>query len=92
MLDLIVSTMFAGLNIWGQPQTRLEPLKLFPWQDAAIFKLPVVKKDTVVENKVRDYLQKLNQSDLSLQGVWLPLHRLPLQELCRGRRSFHDLR
>ena len=71
MLDLIVSTMFAGLNIWEQPQTRLEPLKLFPWQDAAIFKLPVVKKDTVVENKVRDYLQKLNQSDLSLQGVWL---------------------
>lgn len=73
MLESIALSMFAWLNIWGQPDSKLQPLELFPWHDSVIFNLPVVEKDLVTENIVRAYLKDLEKNDMPLlrQGIWI---------------------
>ena len=73
MLDLIALSLFAGLNIWGYNPERLEPLELFPWHDTPVFDLPAIAPDVETENLVRNYLQKLIQTNANgdRQGIWL---------------------
>ena len=73
MLESIALSMFAWLNIWGQPNIRLQPLKLFPWHNSTIFKLPTVEKDVATENIVLTYLQdlKIEQIKSDRQGIWI---------------------
>ncbi|MCC0175782.1 D-alanyl-D-alanine carboxypeptidase [Waterburya agarophytonicola K14] len=73
MVDLIALSLFAWLNIWGQPQNELKPLEFFPWHKTAIFMIPEIKQDAVSEDIVRAYLEDLDKRNIinNSQGVWI---------------------
>ena len=81
MLKSIALGVFAWLNIWGQSNSSIKPLELFPWHDSAIFDLPAIERDSVAENIVRAYLRDLaaqaaksdasNNMTLLRQGIWI---------------------
>ena len=73
MLKSIALGILAWLNIWEQPDRRLQPVEFFPWHDSAIFKLPAVERDSNAENILLAYLQNLNDKKIEQdrQGVWL---------------------
>ena len=72
MLDIFALSMFAWLNIRGQPQIDLQPLESLLWHDTAIFELPDVREDITAQNIVRAYLEDIERQNLKsdVQGVW----------------------
>ena len=73
MLDVIVSSIFAWLNLGGQSQLNLKPLESFPWHDTAIFELPIIREDLTAKNIVRAYLKNIERQNLTseIQGIWI---------------------
>lgn len=73
MLDIIVSGAIAWLNTFTETDGQLQPLKLFPWEESAIFDLPSSSGDLVTETLVTAYLQNLTAKNLSVerQGIWV---------------------
>ena len=73
MLESIALTLFAWLNVEGQPDIQLQPLKLFSWHDSAIFMLPTIEKDVATANTVSTYLTNLDRQkiDNNRQGIWI---------------------
>lgn len=73
MLDFIVSSAIAWLNLFKETDHNLQPLKLFPWEESAIFDLPSNSRDLVTETLVETYLQNLHARNLAAehQGIWV---------------------
>lgn len=73
MMDLLVSSLFSWLNIFGQPQQNLQPLKVFAWEDSAIFNLPTARQDPQTESIVQTYLQNISSQEIKTeqQGIWV---------------------
>lgn len=73
MLDIIVSGAIAWLNTFKETDNQPQPLKLFPWEESAIFDLPSSSGDLVTETLVKAYLQNLTVQNLSAerQGIWV---------------------
>ncbi len=73
MLDLITSSAIAFLSIFRETNNSLKPLELFPWEQSAIFDLPVSSQDVISETLVKAYLQNLASQEFNSerQGVWV---------------------
>ena len=73
MLDIIVAGAIAWLNTFTETDSQPQPLKLFPWEESAIFDLPSSSGDLVTETLVKAYLQNLTAQNLlaERQGIWV---------------------
>jgi serine-type D-Ala-D-Ala carboxypeptidase/endopeptidase (penicillin-binding protein 4) len=76
MLDLLVlsvTSIAAWFNVFPSPKPKLQPLEIFPWEQAAIFELPEFNHDRLSQTIVEQYLQKLTQQgyDRDRQGIWV---------------------
>ena len=73
MLESIALSIFAWLNLWGQPKIKLQPLKSFTWHDSAIFEIPEIEEDIASKNIVSAYLQDFNfrKIESDRQGIWI---------------------
>ncbi|MGF1590883.1 MAG: D-alanyl-D-alanine carboxypeptidase [Pleurocapsa sp.] len=73
MLDFITFNAIALLNIFRETNNSLQPLELFPWEQSAIFDLPVNAQDAITETLVKAYLENLASQEFNpeRQGVWV---------------------
>jgi serine-type D-Ala-D-Ala carboxypeptidase/endopeptidase (penicillin-binding protein 4) len=79
MLDLLVvsvtsiTTWFNRFNPLPSGQADLQPLELFPWEQATVFELPKVNRDRLSQTITDNYLQKLDRKgfDRDRQGIWV---------------------
>ena len=76
MWDLLVLgvTSIAGwFNSFAEPQPKLQPLEVLPWEQSVLFELPEFNRDRTSQIIIDNYLQNLTEKgfDRNRQGIWV---------------------